>query len=77
MAVLPINTKIRGPAPISCKSPTEKRSYSLDRREYLLKDHWTIQEYPRALGLRDEKGEIELEGQGRRRRDKELIYSRP
>jgi hypothetical protein len=31
MAVLPINTKIRGPAPISCKSPTEGESYTLDR----------------------------------------------
>jgi hypothetical protein len=65
MAVLPINTKIRGPAPISCKS---------DRREELstrpegetAQGYLENQEYPRDLGVRDGKGEIELEGRGRR-----------
>jgi hypothetical protein len=62
MAVLPINTKIRGPAPISCKSQTEGRSYSLDRRTKMLGDHGSI--LSQGSGRESWEGEIELRDEG-------------
>ena len=71
MAVLPINTKIRGPAPISCKSRPKGAAVSSTKEMMSIRD----QGHYETLGVRDAKGRSYSRERGRD--GTKLIYSRP